>query len=74
MLNYLNENGPGDSPNSPVGDQGAQILINYINDTRSSLSGLNLSKTLTVGTADAGAFFNTEVLAAVDFGMANVHP
>jgi len=75
MLNYLNENGAGDSdPNSAVGNQGAAILIGYINDTRSSLTSLNLNKKLTVGTSDAGAFFNNEVLAAVDFGMANVHP
>lgn len=30
--------------------------------------------TLPVGTSDAGAYFNNEVLAAVDYGMANVHP
>jgi len=27
-----------------------------------------------VGTADAGAYFNTEVLENVDFAMSNVHP
>jgi len=75
MLNYLNENGNGESdPNSDVGNQGAQILISKISDTRSSLKSLNLAKTLQVGTADAGAFFNNEVLGAVDYGMANVHP
>lgn len=75
MLNYLNANGNGVSdPNSDVGNQGAQILISKISDTRTSLKGLNLGKTLQVGTADAGAFFNNEVLGAVDYGMANVHP
>lgn len=35
---------------------------------------MSLPKTVPVGTADAGAFFNNEVLAAVDYGMSNVHP
>jgi exo-beta-1,3-glucanase (GH17 family) len=75
MLNYLNAHGNGESdPNSDIGNQGAQILISKIQDTQSSLKGLNLGKTLQVGTADAGAFFNNMVLAAVDYGMANVHP
>jgi len=75
MLNYLNAHGAGVSdPNSDVGNQGAQYLISKISDTRNSLKGLKLGKTLQVGTADAGAFFNNMVLGAVDYGMANVHP
>lgn len=35
---------------------------------------MSLPKTIPIGTADAGAFFNNEVLAAVDYGMSNVHP
>ncbi|KAJ3997684.1 glycoside hydrolase family 17 protein [Lentinula boryana] len=73
MLNYLDANGATD-PNSAVGDQGAAILIADINDTRSTLSEMNLSKTLPVGNSDAGSYFNTQVLEAVDYGMANVHP
>lgn len=75
MLNYLNAHGNGVSdPNTDVGNQGAQILIEKIKDTRSTLKGLNLKKDIQVGTADAGAFFNNMVLANVDYGMANVHP
>jgi hypothetical protein len=33
------------------------------------LSGLSLSTTLSVGTADAGSYFNNEVLGAVDYGV-----
>jgi exo-beta-1,3-glucanase (GH17 family) len=73
MLNYLNLNSATD-PNGAVGNTGAASLIADINDTRSMLSGLSLSKTIPVGTADAGAYFNTMVLQAVDYGMANVHP
>ena len=53
---------------------GATYLISKIQDTRTTLQGLKLSKNIPVGTADAGAFFNNEVLAAVYYGMANVHP
>jgi len=73
MLNYLLANGATD-PNSPTGNAGAALLIANITDTRNMLSSLSLSKTIAVGTSDAGAFFNSEVLAAVDYGMANVHP
>jgi hypothetical protein len=33
------------------------------------LSGLSLSKTIPVGTADAGSYFNNMVLQAVDYGV-----
>jgi len=74
MLNYLNDNGGGSDPNSAVGNQGAAILIADIQDTRSMLNNLSLSTTPPVGTSDAGAYFNTRILEAVDYGMANVHP
>lgn len=38
------------------------------------IASLNLPTTIPVGTADAGSFFNNEVLSAVDYGMSNVHP
>ncbi|KAI0760940.1 glycoside hydrolase [Trametes elegans] len=72
MLNYLNANG-ADDPNSAVGNQGATLLISNITDTRTAVEALNLGKTLPIGTADAGSYFNTEVLQAVDFGMSNIH-
>lgn len=73
MLNYLNANGATD-PNGAVGNQGGQLLITNISDTISTLSAMNLPKHIPVGTADAGAYFNTEVLQAVEYGMSNVHP
>ncbi|KAI0303562.1 glycoside hydrolase family 17 protein [Multifurca ochricompacta] len=73
MLNYLNANGATD-PNGPVGNQGAQLLIANIQDTISTLNSMNLPKHIPVGTADAGAYFNTQVLQAVEYGMSNVHP
>lgn len=66
---YLTENGAGDDPNGPVGAAGASLLIPNITDTRSTLAGLSLPKTLHVGTADAGSFFNNQVLEAVDYGV-----
>ncbi|CAE6448694.1 hypothetical protein RSOLAG1IB_09170 [Rhizoctonia solani AG-1 IB] len=52
----------------------AANLANKIQDTRTMLSGMSLSKTLPVGTSDAGAYFNTPLLQAIDYGLANVHP
>jgi exo-beta-1,3-glucanase (GH17 family) len=72
MLNYLNAHGATE-PNSTIGDAGAAILIEKIQDTRTELAKLKLSKTIAVGNSDAGYYFNLKVLAAVDFGLSNVH-
>ncbi|OCH93041.1 glycoside hydrolase [Obba rivulosa] len=73
MLNYLDAYGGGtDTPNSAIGNQGAALLNSNITDMRNSLSNIGVS--LQVGTSDAGSYFNNEVLANVDYGMANVHP
>lgn len=76
FCSYLNDNDDSNDPDpdGAIGQQGAQILIQDITDTRQMVTGLSLPKTLTIGTAEAGSFFNTEVLESVDFGMSNVHP
>jgi len=73
MLNYLTDNGSQD-PNGPVGAAGAAILKGFIDDTRSMLAGMNLSKNIPVGNADAGYYFNVQLLTDVDYLMSNVHP
>jgi len=74
MLNYVTDNNIGDAAiNSAAANVGAAILVGFIKDTRQMLQGMGLSS-LRVGNSDAGSYFNNEVLAAVDFGMANVHP
>ncbi|KAF5391598.1 hypothetical protein D9757_002549 [Collybiopsis confluens] len=72
ILDYLDDNGGGSDPNSPVANTGAEILIGFINDTKTMLS--NMSISLPVGNSDAGSYFNNLVLGDVDYGMANVHP
>ncbi|KAF9485160.1 glycoside hydrolase family 17 protein [Pholiota conissans] len=71
MLNYVTGNGITDV-NSAAANVGAQILLGNIQDTQSMLQSLGVS--LPVGNADAGSYFSNEVLAAVNYGMANVHP
>ncbi|KAF9223715.1 glycoside hydrolase family 17 protein [Gyrodon lividus] len=73
ILDYITEAGQSD-PNGSAGQQAAAMLIPWIQDTRTMLSSLNLGKTIPVGNADAGSYFNTQVLEAVDYGMSNVHP
>lgn len=68
MLNYLNANGATD-PNSDVGNQGAALLMADINDTRTMINGMGLSKHIPVGTSDAGSYFNTLVLEDVEYGV-----
>jgi exo-beta-1,3-glucanase (GH17 family) len=74
MLNYLGAFGGGSDPNSAIGNQGAALLISNITDTRNQLKALNLKNTPKVGNSDAGSYFNTLVLEAIDYGMSNVHP
>jgi len=72
MLNYVTGHGTQDA-NSAIADEGAAILIANIADTRSDLASLNLPKTIPVGNSDAGSYFNTKVLEAIDYGLSNVH-
>ncbi|KAG8734302.1 hypothetical protein FRC12_018565 [Ceratobasidium sp. 428] len=73
ILNSVTAAGVNDA-NSPAGLAAASKLVEKIQDTRSMLAGMSLSKTLPVGTSDAGSFFNMPLLEAVDYGLANVHP
>lgn len=57
--------------NTAIGNAGAELLIQNITDTRNMLSDLGMS--IPVGTSDAGAYFNDEVLAAVDYGVRDFH-
>jgi exo-beta-1,3-glucanase (GH17 family) len=73
ILDYITEAGSND-PNGVAGNAAAAMLIPWIQDTRNMISSLNLGKTILVGNSDAGSYFNTKVLEAVDYGMSNVHP
>lgn len=44
------------------------MLIPWIKDTRTMLQGMGLSN-ITVGTSDAGSYFNNLVLENVDYGV-----
>lgn len=72
ILDYVTAQGQAD-PNGSAGQAAAAMLVPWISDTRSMLSSMGLGNIL-VGNADAGSYFNNEVLSAVDYGMANVHP
>ncbi|KAJ7737196.1 hypothetical protein B0H14DRAFT_3516375 [Mycena olivaceomarginata] len=61
---YLTENGGSQQdPNGGVRNIGAALLLANIADTISMLSDMNLADD--VGTADAGSYFNTQILSAV---------
>jgi hypothetical protein len=68
-LSYLGAFGGGSDPNSAIGNQGAALLISNITDTRNQLKALNLKNTPKVGNSDAGSYFNTLVLEAIDYGV-----
>jgi exo-beta-1,3-glucanase (GH17 family) len=49
-------------------------LTAKVAEMRTQLAGMNLAKTLPVGTADAGSMITTQLAQGCDFVMANVHP
>ena len=63
---YILQNGGGPA-NGPAGDQGAALLVPNIDDMRTAIQGMNLK--IPIGNADAGAYFNNKVLAAIDYGV-----
>ncbi|EJU05045.1 glycoside hydrolase [Dacryopinax primogenitus] len=73
ILNNLTDLNLSD-PNSTAGISAADYLISLMADTRQSIQALGLSKTIPVGTADAGSMITPHLLTGADFGMANVHP
>lgn len=73
ILDYVTQEGQTD-PNGSAGQAAAAVLIPWIQDMQSTLASMNLGKTIPVGNADAGSYFNTQVLEAVQYGMSNVHP
>lgn len=75
VLDYLDDqdaSATSDDANGDLGNAAAALLLPNITDTISALSSAGYD--LLVGNAEAGAYFNDEILEAVDFGMSNVHP
>lgn len=64
---YVTQQGLTDV-DSPEANEGAQLLIQDINDTIDMLKGMNLTN-LPVGNSDAGSFMNKEVLSDVSYGV-----
>ncbi len=67
MLNYVLEHQASDATGA-VGLAASALLKTKIADIRQMLTSMSIN--LPVGTADAGSYFNTDLLGAVDFGCA----
>jgi len=65
MLNYILEN-KATNANGTVGLAASALLKAKITDIRQMLASMSIN--LPVGTADAGSYFNNDLLGAVDFG------
>ncbi|GAA95577.1 glycoside hydrolase family 17 protein [Mixia osmundae IAM 14324] len=63
---------------SPTGGTPSTTAISFVveqqKDVRTRLAALNLSKTIPVGTADAGSMMTTSLAEGSDALMSNVHP
>ena len=57
-----------------IGLKASQFLLDKHADFKSMLTSLNLPKNIPVGVADAGAYFNPQLMAGVDYAMENIHP
>lgn len=73
MLNYITQyGGEGVSADGTVGLRASALLKAKITDTRQMLSDLG-HPNVPVGCADAGSYFNNDLLGAIDFGLSNIH-
>jgi exo-beta-1,3-glucanase (GH17 family) len=73
MLNYVTLNGgEGSGVDGAVGLAASRNLKTHITETRQMMSDLGFGN-VPIGTADAGAYFNTDLLGAIDFGLSNIH-
>lgn len=66
MLNYVTSHGAEDATGT-VGRAASTFLKTKITDIRKMLSDMGHGDVL-VGSADAGSFFNDDLLGAIDFG------
>ncbi|KAF8195620.1 glycoside hydrolase superfamily [Mycena galopus ATCC 62051] len=74
VLDYLTDNGGAQQdPNGSVGNIAAAMLLVNITDTITVMSSMGFGS-IPIGNADAGSYFNTQILQGVKYGMANVHP
>lgn len=71
LSSWLTQYGGGDDPNGTIGNQGADLLIVNITDTRNLVKSLGLN--IPIGNSDAGSYFNNKVLEAVDYGVCLDH-
>ncbi|KAF6759952.1 glycoside hydrolase family 17 protein [Ephemerocybe angulata] len=58
---------------------GNEFILNYLGanggtEANSAVGDQDMLTLFPVGNSDAGSYFNTKVLEAIDYGMANVHP
>ncbi|KAF6762137.1 glycoside hydrolase family 17 protein [Ephemerocybe angulata] len=72
MLNYVTDKAISDV-NSADAQVGADILIADIKDAKQMVQDLKLDKAIPVGNSDAGSYFPTTVMEAMDYGLSNVH-
>ncbi|KAG8817452.1 hypothetical protein FRC17_011222 [Serendipita sp. 399] len=73
MLNYVNKyGGEGSGVTGAVGTRASTLLREKITDTRQMLRQMG-HPNVPVGSADAGSYFNTDLMRAIDFGLSNIH-
>jgi len=74
LLINMTAGGYDTAPSGPGYTTAVKYLAQYITDFRKQLNSWGLSKTIPVGTGDAGALMSTTLAQYIDYYMANVHP
>ncbi|GMK59660.1 hypothetical protein CspeluHIS016_0802660 [Cutaneotrichosporon spelunceum] len=69
LLNQANDVPSGSKYLSDV-----KTLLGYVDEVKTKVQALSLSKPMPIGTGDAGSLFSTTLAQGLDFYMANVHP
>ncbi|WVQ65446.1 uncharacterized protein L199_003622 [Kwoniella botswanensis] len=71
---YILNTAGTDSTTSSIYLSASKTITDKITEVKSAIAGLGLSKTLPVGTSDAGSVMSKTLGEGIDYFMANVHP
>nr|XP_031858562.1 uncharacterized protein CI109_006085 [Kwoniella shandongensis]KAA5525634.1 hypothetical protein CI109_006085 [Kwoniella shandongensis] len=71
---YILNTAGTDSLTSSAYISAVQEITDKITEVNTTIQGLGLSKTLPIGTSDAGSILSKRLASGVDYFMANVHP
>lgn len=74
ILNQLLAAGGDTTTTLPLAITSSRFIVTKVAEVRARIDAMGLSKTLDIGTSDAGSILTKALAEGVDYFMSNVHP